>query len=85
MGQIAAAAGAKRSIESPLTVEIEMFVKMTAFIATLTGLVFFCLGYFFIDSDFLDQFVFLVGGLSPRCPVLDVGCCQEWTKSKRDK
>lgn len=61
MGQIAAAAGAKRSIESPLTVEIEMFVKRTAFIATLTGLVFFLLGYFFVDNDFLDQFVFLVG------------------------
>lgn len=61
MGQIAAAAGAKRSIESPLTIEIEMFVKMTAFIATLTGIIFFILGYFFVDSDFLDQFVFLVG------------------------
>ena len=63
MGQIAAAAGVKRSIESPLTVEIQMFVKMTAFIATVTGIVFFILGYCFVDSDFLDQFVFLVGKL----------------------
>ncbi len=61
MGQIAAAAGAKRHIESPLTVEIEMFVKRTAFIATFTGVVFFILSYFLVDNDFLDQFVFLIG------------------------
>ncbi|CBN74474.1 conserved unknown protein [Ectocarpus siliculosus] len=61
MGQIAASAGVKRAIESPLTVEIEMFVKMTAVIATITGVIFFCLGYLLVDSDFLDQFVFLVG------------------------
>ncbi|CAN0101951.1 unnamed protein product [Ectocarpus sp. 12 AP-2014] len=61
MGQIAASAGVKRTIESPLTVEIEMFVKMTAVIATITGVIFFVLGYLLVDSDFLDQFVFLVG------------------------
>ncbi|CAM9495257.1 unnamed protein product [Pylaiella littoralis] len=61
MGQIAAAAGAKRTIESPLTVEIEMFVKKTAIIASCTGILFFIVGYIFVDSDFLDQFVFLVG------------------------
>ncbi|CAN0472133.1 unnamed protein product, partial [Laminaria digitata] len=61
MGQIAAAAGSKRTIESPLTIEIEQFVKMTAFIATATGLVFFVLGMAFVDDNFLTQFVFLVG------------------------
>lgn len=61
MGQIAAAAGAKRTIESPLTIEIEMFVKKTAIIASFTGILFFIVGYIFVDSDFLDQFVFLVG------------------------
>ena len=61
MGQIAAAAGKKRMIESPLTVEIEQFVKMTAFIASVTGIVFFTLGMIFVDDDFLTQFVFLVG------------------------
>lgn len=62
MGQIAAAAGAKRTIESPLTIEIEQFVKMTAVIATLTGLIFVILGMLFVDDDFLTQFVFFVGG-----------------------
>lgn len=61
MGQIAAAAGQKRMVESPLTVEIEQFVKMTAFVATATGLIFFTLGMLFVDDDFLTQFVFFVG------------------------
>ena len=61
MGQIAAAAGAKHTNESPLTIEIEQFVKMTAFIATITGFIFFVLGMVFVDDNFLTQFVFLVG------------------------
>lgn len=61
MGQIAAAAGKKKSSEGPLTIEIEHFVKMTAVIATLTGTVFFILGYVFVDSDFLTEFIFMVG------------------------
>ncbi|CAM9277312.1 unnamed protein product [Ascophyllum nodosum] len=61
MGQIAASAGKKHGMASPLTVEIEQFVKMTAVIATLTGAVFVILSMVLVDSDFLTQFVFFVG------------------------
>ncbi|CAM9970467.1 unnamed protein product [Sphacelaria rigidula] len=61
MGQIAAAAGKKKTSEGPLTAEIESFVKMTAVIATITGSVFFVLGYVLVDSNFLTEFIFMVG------------------------
>lgn len=62
MGQIAAAAGVKYAIAGPLTIEIEQFVKMTAIIATLTGVIFVILSMTLVNSDFLTQFVFFVGG-----------------------
>ena len=64
MGQIAASAGKKHGMASPLTVEIEQFVKMTAVIATLTGAVFVILSMVLVDSDFLTQFVFFVGEIT---------------------
>lgn len=61
MGQIAEEAGKKRLIESPLTIEMQRFVRMTAFIATVTGVVFFVAGMVFVDSDFLTEFVLIIG------------------------
>lgn len=61
MGQIAAAAGMKYAIVGPLTIEIEQFVKMTAIIATVTGVIFVILSMTLVNSDFLTQFVFFVG------------------------
>lgn len=61
MGQIAAAAGIKSTMEGPLTKEIEQFVKMTAVIATVTGVLFVGTGMIFVDDSFLTEFVFFVG------------------------
>ncbi|CAN0408686.1 unnamed protein product [Discosporangium mesarthrocarpum] len=60
MGEIAASAGERHTKPSPLSMEIMMFVRLTAVIATITASAFFVAGMA-IRPNFMTNFVFFVG------------------------
>ncbi|KAI3641016.1 hypothetical protein MIR68_001894 [Amoeboaphelidium protococcarum] len=55
LGQIANMASGEKKRQSPMTVEIDNFVKMIALVAALTGVVFFIIGITTLGGQFPDS------------------------------
>lgn len=62
MGQMAK--GAKQSPPSPLTIEMERFVIVTAVIASITAIAFLIVGLCISSADFKTLFILIIGKYS---------------------
>ncbi|KAI8868535.1 P-type cation exchange, alpha subunit of ATPase [Ramicandelaber brevisporus] len=61
LGQIAGLTSSEKKRKSPLSTEIDIFVKIIAFVAILTAIVFFIAGIFIMNGNFANTINFAIG------------------------